>query len=179
MSKWRRVQQPVDFKNSNICESHHCIDCGVDTAPGCLNREQAEKEVNRQIQAGKKKWALPVKVDSRSEQYFVHAHVWQAAGMTSGGWDGCLRVGFLEARIGRRLNPSDFSDHIFNIHFPGTQRLLERQGRVKVEDISYDCLPEDMGPKKPRKILVEIPEHSPLDKALDLISLPSRRELVA
>jgi len=44
------------------------------------------------------------------------------------GWGGCLCIGCLEKRIGRRLKPKDFlRDHPFNL-MPGTQRLLERRG---------------------------------------------------
>jgi hypothetical protein len=42
-------------------------------------------------------------------------------------WDGCLCVGCLEKRIGRRLTPDDFDDHVFN-DLPGTPRLMERRG---------------------------------------------------
>jgi hypothetical protein len=45
-------------------------------------------------------------------------------------WGGCLCVGCLEKRIGRELIPDDFdADHVFNYAYPGTPRLLERQGR--------------------------------------------------
>lgn len=144
----------------------------MDTAPGCPNREQAEKEANRQLAAGKKKWAVRVKVDNRSEQYFVHDHVWKAAGMSIDrrNWDGALCVGCLEVRIGRRLNPSDFTDHIFNIYFPATPRLLERQGREQVADVSFDCGPETVGLAKPKPRKLVIPGRSPLDCALDLLS---------
>lgn len=42
----------------------------------------------------------------RSEFYMVTDEVWAAAGM--GKVDGCLCIGCLEARIGRRLVPDDF-----------------------------------------------------------------------
>jgi hypothetical protein len=130
MSKWRRLQEPaVDFKGT-MSESYLCIDCGFDTHPGNLNRAEAEREAARQQRAGKRKWGIPVTIDSRSETYFVHNHIWKAAGMTPGGWDGCLCIGCLERRIGRELKPHDFADHVFNQHYPGTPRLLERQGRL-------------------------------------------------
>jgi hypothetical protein len=44
-------------------------------------------------------------------------------------YGGVLCVGCLEKRIGRRLTPDDFPDHVFNTTYPGTPRLLERQGR--------------------------------------------------
>ena len=50
--------------------------------------------------------------------------VWKAAGMEPMG--GCLCVGCLEKRLGRRLRPKDFTRHPFNT-MPGTKRLTERR----------------------------------------------------
>jgi hypothetical protein len=61
-----------------------------------------------------------------TELYMVRHSVWERAGMTP--WGGCLCVGCLEKRIGRRLKPKDFTDHVFN-DMPGTERLLSRRGR--------------------------------------------------
>jgi hypothetical protein len=132
MSKWRRLQQRqrqrTDWSfDGGMSESHLCIDCGFDTAPGNLNRAEAEEEIARQIAAGEKRLEFLATANERSEMFFVHDHVWRAAGMTD--WSGCLCVGCLEKRIGRRLTPDDFSNHVFNTSFPGTPRLLERQGR--------------------------------------------------
>jgi hypothetical protein len=45
----------------------------------------------------------------------------------TGKWgEGCLCIGCLEKRIGRRLKPKDFTDHPFN-QLPGTPRLLNRR----------------------------------------------------
>jgi hypothetical protein len=109
MSKWRRLQQPaVDFRYS-MSESHLCVDCGLDTHPGNLNRAEAEQEAARQIRRGKRNWKIPAH-SGKDEIYYVHDHVWKAAGMT--GWGGCLCVGCLEKRIGRELRPEDFDpDH--------------------------------------------------------------------
>lgn len=41
--------------------------------------------------------------------------------------DGCLCIGCLELRLGRRLVPKDFPEHPFN-RMPGTRRLMERRG---------------------------------------------------
>ena len=130
MSKWRRLQKTgLDFRGT-MSESFLCIDCGYDTAPGNLNRAEAEREAARQTRLGKRKWKIPFVHDHRSETYFVHDHIWKAAGMKSGKWDGCLCIGCLEKRIGRELTPGDFADHVFNTDLPGTPRLLERQGRL-------------------------------------------------
>jgi hypothetical protein len=56
----------------------------------------------------------------------VKAKIWKAAAMED--FDGCLCIGCLEKRIGRRLVPKDFiRNHPFNA-WPGTTRLLERRG---------------------------------------------------
>jgi hypothetical protein len=111
---------------STLSESHNCVDCGFDTAPGLRTRAEAEEAVNAQIAAGIKKWSVPMEVSSASELYIVHDHVWKTSGMES--WGGCLCIGCLERRIGRRLTPDDFPDHVFNTHLPGTPRLMERRG---------------------------------------------------
>ena len=44
-------------------------------------------------------------------------------------WGGCLCVGCLEKRLGRRLKPKDFErDDPFN-QLPGSARLMKRMGR--------------------------------------------------
>ena len=47
---------------------------------------------------------------------------------------GCLCIGCLEKRIGRKLKPKDFlRGHPFNRpQLPGTKRLLERRGRPRL-----------------------------------------------
>jgi hypothetical protein len=85
-------------------ESWLCIDCGVNTAPGCSTREQFEQAFaagairNDQGSAGQT-------IDKRSEIYMVKATIWKAARM--GDFDGCLCIGCLEQRIGRRLVPKE------------------------------------------------------------------------
>jgi hypothetical protein len=65
-------------------------------------------------------------IDSKSEVYSVRDVIWAKAGMEDFG--GCLCIGCLEKRLGRKLKPKDFRrDHPFN-NFPGTQRLLKRRG---------------------------------------------------
>lgn len=60
-----------------------CVDCGVDTNP-------------------------TDGLELRSEFYMVHDEVWAAAGMEPNG--GCLCVGCLEKRLGRKLWAGDFRD---------------------------------------------------------------------
>jgi hypothetical protein len=137
--KSRTRKPPQQNFKDLMSESHLCVDCGFDTSPGNLNRAEAEQEVARQIAAEIKNWSIPFVVnDLRQEMYFVHDHIWKAAGMEP--WGGCLCIGCLEKRIGRKLTPMDFSDHVFNTDLCGTQRLMERRGTP------YDVLgdfPED------------------------------------
>jgi hypothetical protein len=111
-----------------ISESHNCIDCGYNTNPGCDTREEAEQSMRAAKKAGPlDQWRVPQRYDSRSEVYIVHRHVWKKAGMKEYG--GCLCIGCLEKRIGRKLEPYDFPpDHPFNDTslLPGTRRRFER-----------------------------------------------------
>ena len=110
-----------DSLRGKVPESWNCIDCGINTAPGCLNRLQME-------QALAIDWAdqgVKQTFNDRTEVYTVKASVWRAASMIDYG--GCLCIGCLEKRLGRRLTPKDFQrDHPFN-SFPGTERLLSRR----------------------------------------------------
>jgi hypothetical protein len=69
-----------------------------------------------------------VNLTDQSEVYTVRDSVWKAAGLEPYG--GCLCVGCLEKRIGRKLKPKDFTDHTFNnLRMPCTDRLRDRRGR--------------------------------------------------
>jgi len=70
-------------------------------------------------------------INSQSEVYTVRDAVWAKAGMKPFG--GCLCIGCLEVRLGRKLKPEDFlRGHGFNSpRIPGTKRLLERRGRSR------------------------------------------------
>ena len=81
---------------SDIPETYACVDCGVNTAPGCKGR--AEAHVDLAI-LGK----VEQTIDDQTEMYIVHDRVWKAAKMES--WGGCLCIGCLETRLGRRLKP--------------------------------------------------------------------------
>jgi hypothetical protein len=106
-------------------ESHLCIDCGFNTAPGFKTR--AELEAAYAAMGGRNEGIEQIEqyVDDQSEVYMVRERVWSAAGMEP--WGGCLCIGCLEQRLGRRLKPKDFlRDHPFN-RLPGTERLLRRR----------------------------------------------------
>src|SRR5215475_4640415 len=70
--------------------------------------------------------AAPPTYDDQCEIYTVGDAVWKKAGMEPMG--GCLCIGCLERRLGRKLRPKDFpARDEFNI-LPGTKRLIERRG---------------------------------------------------
>lgn len=100
-------------------ESWHCVDCGVNTAPGMSTRAELETA----FAAGKE--SVDQVIDKKSEVYTVAKEIWKAARMEEFG--GCLCIGCLEKRLGRKLLPKDFlPDHPFN-DFPGTPRLMNRR----------------------------------------------------
>ena len=105
-----------------VPESWCCVDCGVNTFPGAPTREEAERQV-----AATGEYQIVVREDAGAEVYTVHLHVWEKTEL--GDWGGCLCIGCLEKRIGRRLMPDDFPmDDAFQ-GLPGTPRLLDRRGR--------------------------------------------------
>jgi hypothetical protein len=101
-------------------ESWCCVDCGVNTAPGALTRALMEFLFQTQDK-------VQGRITRDSEVYTVHDNVWKQAPMTPDG--GCLCIGCLEHRLGRKLRPRDFpADRNFNRpDMPGTERLLERR----------------------------------------------------
>ena len=120
------IFEPVDFTVglASEPESWACIDCGVNTAPGFPNRGDVAKAFaeGRSIEAA---------ISDQSELYIVHDTVWSAAGMG----DGCLCIGCLETRLGRRLCPVDFPPHAeFNRpDLPCTDRLRQRRDRKSAD----------------------------------------------
>ena len=106
-----------------ITKSWLCVDCGVNTAPGVPDGEEAL----RQLEAA---GSYPARVNNRSEIYMVRDKVWKKAGLEPFG--GCLCIGCLERRLGRRLKPKDFIPHSFN-GMPRTERLLKRRKYWYVE----------------------------------------------
>jgi hypothetical protein len=100
-------------------ESWLCVDCGVNTAPGLLGRKAIENAIA--IYGIAEQCITP-----ESEVYTLSDKVWAKTGLQP--MEGCLCIGCVEKRIGRRLTPEDFEpDHPFNT-MPGTARLLDRRG---------------------------------------------------
>jgi hypothetical protein len=120
-------RDPSTMFKGVVTESWLCVDCGVNTAPGLLNRAETE-EVAKALGVLWKSSGINQHVDDRSEVYMVRDAVWRKAGIE--GMGGSLCVGCLERRIGRKLKPKDFPrDHPFNdMRMPGTPRLLDRRG---------------------------------------------------
>jgi hypothetical protein len=107
-------------RKSGDPESWLCVDCGVNTSPGTSTRAELEAA----FAAGSK--GVDQWITAESEVYIVRNAVWAAAEMKPLG--GCLCIGCLETRLGRRLRPKDFlRSHVFN-RMPGTPRLLKRRG---------------------------------------------------
>jgi hypothetical protein len=110
---------PQSLKGT-IPETWKCIDCGFNTAPGYSTRI----EVETAFVAGVK--SIEQTANSDSEIYTVRTHVWKNAGMEPDG--GCLCIGCIEKRLGRRLRPNDFQrDDPLNL-LPATPRLRKRRG---------------------------------------------------
>jgi len=106
----------------NIPESWLCIDCGVNTAPGFLDGPTVRREA-----ALKSKAENSLGMDA--EVYSVRDKIWKKAGMEP--WGGCLCIGCLEKRLGRKLTHKDFDPSSPFEQVPmcakGTERLLDRR----------------------------------------------------
>jgi hypothetical protein len=109
----------IEYPDGNVTEDWLCVDCGINTAPGIPDGITCIKQINA---TGESK----VRVGPDTEVYSVRDAVWAKAGMEPFG--GCLCIGCLEKRLGRRLKPKDFlRDDPFNT-MPGTPRLMDRRG---------------------------------------------------
>jgi hypothetical protein len=113
--------QDAAGEGGTAADSWLCVDCGVNTAPGFSTKA----ELNTAFARGIKE--IPQTITAMSEVYCVRDRVWSAAGIGSG----CLCIGCLEKRLGRRLRPKDFQrgDAFNHPAVPGTPRLLDRRGR--------------------------------------------------
>jgi hypothetical protein len=100
-----------------------CVDCGVNTAPGMSTRAEIYQAIVVESKKG-----IELEINGQSEVYTVRDAVWAKAGMEADG--GCLCIGCLEVRLGRKLKPKDFlrGDEFNSPEIPGTSRLLERRG---------------------------------------------------
>jgi hypothetical protein len=106
-----------DWCLSGFC----CVDCGHNTAPGVPAPEVRQVALATR---GQYDWF----VSDKTELYTVHKAVWKKAHMNPMG--GCLCIGCLEKRIGRKLRPEDFKpgDTFNHPDLPCTDRLRDRRG---------------------------------------------------
>jgi hypothetical protein len=156
-------------------ESWACIDCGINTAPGMLNRTQIE-------QAFLNDWSnqgAGQSIDDWSEVYMVNPPIWKAAGMEDMG--GCLCIGCLEKRLGRLLTPKDFlRKHPFN-SMPGSKRLVVRDYDSRLIDsvpFYYDAAVEKAKAMGSRCLLYTTAGHTPAVprwRVLLILSKPETR----
>ncbi len=116
LAEWHEwTSMPLDW---------HCVDCGFDTGPGCSTLH----DVYAAQQAGDEKNFGSIQfVPGRTEIYTVVQEVWDASGVDGEG--GCLCIGCLEKRLGRRLTPDDFDPESFAQIPPHlcSPRLAERR----------------------------------------------------
>jgi hypothetical protein len=128
-----------------IPDSYVCIDCGMDTWPGHKTRAEVEQSIRADRVAGKKWRGTTMTFTNETEVYYVHPHVWKASGVDF--WSGCLCIGCLENRIGRRLLIAEHASGFNNPNLPGTKRRLERLLGTEVTEYS-DEKPEMPEPSK-------------------------------
>jgi hypothetical protein len=138
-SKGMTAMTKFDLKGKGAApESWACIDCGINTAPGFLNREQMEQAFASDI-GGQ---GVKVTCSEFAEVYQVKPAIWKAAGMEP--WGGCLCVGCLEKRLGRTLTPKDFlRDDPFK-SLPSTERLAARRGLLTLDDADIELITDTM-----------------------------------
>jgi hypothetical protein len=107
-----------------IAESWLCVDCGVNTSPGSSSRAEVKAAFAAN---GGEAVEIEISTDDSAERFTVRDVIWAAAGMEPTG--GCLCIGCLERRLGRRLKPKDFlCDDTFNDpRMPASQRLRKRR----------------------------------------------------
>src|SRR5262249_6244737 len=111
----------LQLPDGHITEDWLCTDCGVNTAPGVPDGAETIAQLNSGAES------VTCRVDCDSEIYYVRDAIWKKAGMEP--HSGCLCIGCLEKRLGRRLKPKDFDrNHPFNdSNIPCTDRLRNRR----------------------------------------------------
>lgn len=121
-------EPPVgDLGAAGVPESWNCVGCGMNTAPGMLDR----KQMRAAFTIGD---AAQNTITWESEVYTVKPAVWRAAGMVADG--GCLCIGCLEERIGRQLQPKDFLRKSGFHNVPGSIRLISRRMGLPEKEVA-------------------------------------------
>jgi hypothetical protein len=108
-----------DEATGDTPESWCCVDCGFDTHPGSPGRAAILKAFDEGATR------IPITISDKTEVYVVKDSIWERAGNPSG----CLCVGCLEKRLGRRLKPKDFPPAEPLNWFPASPRLASRMKR--------------------------------------------------
>ena len=115
-------------EENGITESWLCVDCGTNTAPGLYCFPSGEKAGSTRAEldeAFKTADSVQQHIDENTELYTVRDVIWARAGMEP--WGGCLCIGCLEKRLGRKLKPKHFlRGHELNT-MPGSPRLMKRR----------------------------------------------------
>ena len=117
----REAMKPLEVSTTMASSGNpmpECVDCGVNTSPGNVYRKITDNP------NGTSEWEMDLLIDERSEWYAVYDRIWRKAGNP----DGCLCIGCLEVRIGRKLTPLDFHPNDKINRMVGTPRLLDRKG---------------------------------------------------
>jgi hypothetical protein len=115
------IPQNLTVANTGVPESWRCIDCNFDTAPGCWTLAQWRASVSVLSRTDE----IEQTFDDRTEVYILKRRVWKATGVKPDG--GCLCIGCVESRLGRRLTKHDFDRRNELNWLPGTERLLSRR----------------------------------------------------
>jgi hypothetical protein len=108
----------------NIVEDWCCVDCGVNTNPGCPDGPTTRIEI---ALTGESKATMT----RDSEVYAVKTAIWKQVGMRA--WNGCLCIGCLEQRLGRQLRPKDFARDEVWAEMPCTERNRDGADRRRPE----------------------------------------------
>jgi hypothetical protein len=111
--------------SSGVTESWACVDCGVDTAPGCSAEAEVMKALHRP--GRRTKVVGRMRFTRKSQLRSVRNTVWKRTG--PGRLGRMLVRRCLEKRIGRKLKPKDFlKEHPLNDpRLPCTERLRKRR----------------------------------------------------
>jgi hypothetical protein len=131
------MQSEIEWHTTS--KSWHCVDCHINTAPGWPTDAEAEAHFGANADAE----PMEVTLTDLCELYLVKKKVWRAAGMRP--WGGCLCIGCLEKRLGRRLQPKDFSPDDPYAHLPCTDRLADRRDFFELPPLikSFEELDDD------------------------------------
>jgi hypothetical protein len=84
----------LEYPSGHATEHWLCVDCGIDTAPGFPDGPTTIRDIEAE-------GASYASIGGDSEVYMVREAVWAKAGMEPFG--GCLCIGCLERRLGRKL----------------------------------------------------------------------------